>query len=537
MNPATTSFGYFDFSLFNPAPAAPRRRVLLHAAALGAIGAIDSLGPLSALAAESVDDRVALVVGNSTYTGNPQLPNATKDAAAIADALLEKHFRVIKVQDGSRVQMLESIAELRKSLQGRSGVGFLYFAGHGLQLDWRNFMIPIDAQLAQTADIPRQAVDVQLVIDALKAARSRVNIVVLDACRNNPFGPLATGRGLTPMDAPPGTFLAYATAPGNVAEDGDETEGVGHYAQYLVNELRGPSAPIEDVFKRVRLQVRKKTLGRQIPWESTSLEEDFYFDPAAKAQKESAAEDARQGALELAGWNAIKDSKDPLAVTEHMLRFPSGRYTELAQMRLDQLQARRVDDYVTRDGVTVAASKRSKYSKGDVFEYDFYENFALKKRLPNLRFEITAIDDERVVINGGEAVLDHNGNVYRTQDKLYQPGFAKNPVDPAVGKKWRSDYTVVDAVSGNVIANVSLQFRVMALERIVVPAGEFMTYRVEGSGYEDSGSGGRRTASRVTWADASNSAIVIKEELVTRLGGYIKVNTLRELRRLSMSGK
>ena len=131
------------------------------------------------------------------------------------------------------------------------------------------------------AEVPQQTVDVNLVMDAFKVSGARMNILVLDACRDNPFSKNASGKGLAQQDAPSGTFLAYATAPGNVAEDGDAGSGNGLYTQYLLEELRKP-ASIENVFKRVRLNVRKQSNGRQIPWESTSLEEDFYFNDGVK---------------------------------------------------------------------------------------------------------------------------------------------------------------------------------------------------------------------------------------------------------------
>jgi uncharacterized caspase-like protein len=154
----------------------------------------------------------------------------------------------------------------------------LYYAGHGLQLDWHNYLIPVGASIKSAPDIGGQAVDVESVIDAFRAAKTRMNILVLDACRDNSFENAASGKGLAPMDAPQGTFIAYATAPGNVALDGNAASGHGLYTQYLLEQIAEPKTRIEDVFKRVRLQVRQQSRGRQIPWESTSLEDDFYFD-------------------------------------------------------------------------------------------------------------------------------------------------------------------------------------------------------------------------------------------------------------------
>ena len=223
------------------------------------------------------DVRVALVIGNSRYVNTPSLSNALNDAKAVAAALRSLGFKVEMVEDGSKQRMDAALAGIQQLLRKRQGLAMLYYAGHGVQVNWRNYMLPVEIRLTTPAELPGQSLDVAAVIEVFRAAETRMNIVVLDACRDNPFGTAGSGKGLAPMDAPPGTLLAYATQPGNVADDGDELAGNGPYAQFLTLELRRPFARVEDVFKRVRYQVRKTTRGRQIPWESTSLEEDFVF--------------------------------------------------------------------------------------------------------------------------------------------------------------------------------------------------------------------------------------------------------------------
>jgi hypothetical protein len=192
----------------------------------------------------------------------------------------------------------------------------LYYAGHGLQLDWRNFMVPVDAKLEEASDVPKQTIDIENVIDVLKKSGTRMNIIVLDACRDNPFAEKASGKGLAQLDAPPGTYLAFATSPGNVAEDGDIAEGNGLFTQYLLKELQRP-ASIENVFKRVRLQVRQKSQGRQIPWDSSSLEDDFAFNDGKKFTfnpedliKEAQAAKDKEAKLKQEAEAAIQREKD-----------------------------------------------------------------------------------------------------------------------------------------------------------------------------------------------------------------------------------
>ena len=239
-----------------------------------------ALVPVAAQA--PLDVRVALVIGNSAYTGNALLENPANDARAMSGVLRNLGFNVTVLLDAQRKDMTDAIATIGKTLKDKQGVGMLYYAGHGIQLDWHNYMVPVDAKLVAAGDVARQTVDINLVMDTFKASGARMNIMVLDACRDNPFAGTASGKGLAQQDAPPGTFLAYATAPGNVAEDGDAVTGNGLYTQYLLAELRRPAARIEDVFKRVRFHVRKQSQGRQIPWESTSLEDDFFFNDGVK---------------------------------------------------------------------------------------------------------------------------------------------------------------------------------------------------------------------------------------------------------------
>ena len=235
----------------------------------------------SVVAQAPLDIRVALVIGNSAYVSAPALTNPSNDAKAITNILKRLGFTVINVNDGTKEQMIAGIAQMQTALKGQQAVGMLYYAGHGLQQNWRNYMVPVDFKVSKDVDIPKQAIDVDTVIEGLKKAGTRMNIIVLDACRDNPFGGQASGKGLAQLEAPLNTYIAFATAPGNVAQDGNEKTGNGLFTEYIIKELQKP-APIEDMFKRVRLQVRKASNGTQIPWDSSSLETDFAFNDGAK---------------------------------------------------------------------------------------------------------------------------------------------------------------------------------------------------------------------------------------------------------------
>ena len=465
---------------------------------------------LSAEAQAPIDLRVALVIGNAAYAGAPLL-NPANDAKAMSAALKAMGFTVFEARDASKAQMEAAVMRAGAALKGRNGVGMLYYAGHGLQLDWRNYLVPVDARFASAAEVPAQTLDVQTVIDAFKGAGNRMNIVVLDACRDNPFAGTASGKGLAQMDAPPGTLLAYATAPGNVAEDGDAKSGNGLYTQFLVKELAQPAAKIEDVFKRVRLQVRMQSQGRQIPWESTSLEDDFYFDAKAKAAPASEADDAQQHRLELEGWTRIADSKRASDFSDYLLRFPNGRYAELAQFKLDQLQAPKVVAAPDRGGVVAAAPGTRRYLVGDVYTYNFYENFGAHKLLQVSRREVTFADDNKVLFNNGHWEFDQMGMEIRDSYSRKSPGIVRAPADIALGKKWRSAYDTVGP--DGQARHFSIDHKVVARARITLPAGSFDTYRVEstGLGLGDGGGSFYLQSSNVVWVDAQGLFVVKNE--------------------------
>lgn len=223
--------------------------------------------------------RVALVVGNSRYASAP-LTNPVNDAELIATSLKEVGFEVRLITDGDQRAMKRAIQDFGRSLDsaGVGAVGLFYYAGHGVQLGGRNYLIPIGAAIERDADVEIEAVSADWVLEQMRYARNRLNFVILDACRNNPFArSFRSGdRGLAKMDAPAGVLIAYSTAPGDVAADGAGRNSP--YSEALAGAMRDSAEPAELMFKRVRDQVRRSTTERQTPWESSSLTgENFYF--------------------------------------------------------------------------------------------------------------------------------------------------------------------------------------------------------------------------------------------------------------------
>jgi uncharacterized caspase-like protein len=220
--------------------------------------------------------KVALVIGNATYKDNP-LRNPANDARAMAAVLKQLGFQVIARENATKQQMERAVAEFGTALKP-GAVALFYYAGHGLQVNGRNFLVPVDAEIPGEHAVRLETLDVDLVLDQLAARGSDVNLVILDACRNNPFERRwrsSGGGGLAQINAPKGTLIAYATAPGSVAADGTGENGL--YTAQLVQAIKTPGLPIEEVFKKVRVEVARETADLQTPWEASSLTGTFYF--------------------------------------------------------------------------------------------------------------------------------------------------------------------------------------------------------------------------------------------------------------------
>jgi uncharacterized caspase-like protein len=240
------------------------------------------LGSSPALA----ESRLALVIGQSAYRSVPALPNPANDAKAMSRLLSESGFEVLSASDLSQSGLREKVSEFASQVaaKGADTVALVFYAGHGLQIDGENYLVPVDVDPRREADIPIQAVRLNDVLNTLNSVPSKMRILLLDACRNDPFREISksAGRGLALVDTrigAPGTFLSFSTSPGAEAEDGNGANSP--YTTALLAAAKQP-APIEDTFKRVRLSVNKATDGRQTPWDSSSLTEDFRFvaDPA-----------------------------------------------------------------------------------------------------------------------------------------------------------------------------------------------------------------------------------------------------------------
>lgn len=287
-------------------------------------------------AGEVKDDprRLALVIGNGDYADTP-LSNPENDAIAISLSLEKAGFSVILRTDADHRDMLAALREFGNRLKG-GGVGVFYFAGHGMQIKGRNYLIPVGADIGREDEVIYQSLDAQAVLDKMESAGNGTNIVILDACRNNPFARSfrSAQQGLAQMDAPVGTLVAFSTAPGSIASDGEG--GNGLYTAHLLAALDQPGLKVEEIFKQVRTAVRRQSEGRQVPWESTSLEGDFYFHAPTARTPVASAEDSLT-ALDDALWETVKDSDQRAELQAYLRRFPAGRHAAAVRERLAEL--------------------------------------------------------------------------------------------------------------------------------------------------------------------------------------------------------
>jgi len=240
-----------------------------------AISADRSIKIISETTKDNKAERIALIMGNSKYKTSP-LKNPVNDAEDIAFELEKLGFQVQLGINMTRKEMHFAIRTFGNYIKG-GGIGLFYYAGHGMQVKGKNFLIPTDADINSEDEVEYESIDAGLVLRKMESAGNPMNIVLLDACRDNPFARSfrSVQKGLAQMDAPSGTLIVYATAPGSVASDGKGRNGI--FTKNFLAYVGVPGLEIGQMMKRVRLGVQKDSNNQQVPWESSSLVGDFYF--------------------------------------------------------------------------------------------------------------------------------------------------------------------------------------------------------------------------------------------------------------------
>lgn len=316
----------------------------------------------SATAAE----RVALIIGNSSYQKAAELKNPRNDAEQISKLLTQFGFRVLKGIDVDQFNFRILVRAFTNEIKDAK-LALFYYAGHGLQVGQRNFLLPVDAELKQEADLDFESVELGFILKQMERGK-RTNIILMDACRDNPFAAnlarsmgtrsASIGRGLAPLETGVGTFVGFATQPGNVALDGQTDNSP--FTKAIIKHLAVPGLDIGVMMRRVREEVIAETDGKQVPWSNSSLVGDSVVlnqtprqivvepkvqksTPAISNPKPSAAlstsvpssngaaNNNANVALELSYWNTIKDSQSPTLLQSYIAQYPNGTFVGLAK--------------------------------------------------------------------------------------------------------------------------------------------------------------------------------------------------------------
>ncbi len=417
-------------------------------------GIVSLAQPLTAPAQEAypgTEQRVALVIGNSDYDMGP-LRNPVNDARAMAEVLEELDFTVLKYENlPGKAEMKKAVRDFGYRIQN-GGVGLFYYAGHGVQVEGRNYLIPVHATINKEEEVEYESVDVGFVLAQMESARNRMNILILDACRNNPFARSwrSASQGLAHMNAPTGTLIAYATAPGSTASDGARENGL--YTQEILQQIHRENLKIEDVFKNVRVNVLEKSDRNQVPWESSSLTGDFYFVRSRQSTQQVITDE--QNIREETRITGPGSSATASNIAQW--RSADNRYTLLvndANVSLETLNARSRDDlivyhpesnrtflleqyYELQDNQYRPA--RELHSSGNAFWRTYGDTYWLYVKGRNISTEtkIAWMDEHRLVYhpaNGTWYFLE--GFTRRTGNTLYPAGEIYTPN----GTFWKAD--------------------------------------------------------------------------------------------------
>jgi uncharacterized caspase-like protein len=484
---------------------------------------------------EVTEERLALVIGNAGYRNPTTLDNPVNDARLIGDQLTKAGFKVSRHENLDRNGLFSAMRNFGDKLNDRT-IAVFYYAGHALQLRDRNFLVPIDADIRNEDEIELTSVDVGFILTRMSTARSRVNIVILDACRNNPFGgKTRPARGLAQMEAPVGTYLAFATAPGKVSEDSPDVNSQNSlYTANLAKHLLTPGLPVETLFKRVRDAVVRGTNGTQVPWDNSSLLSEFAFVPGI-VQAIPANPD-EEAAGELAFWNSIQSSNRADEYRAYLRQYPRGRFTTLAQSRLAALAPPTSGSTAPNPSGTpsISAAASLMPRSGDTWRYRVQDRFMLGDLF------VTATVDDVTESGIAETWTSTSDPKVRSTFVPLKPGFRQLPgldqTPPEFapylqasgllrpGQRIGDQQRRIDKV------DVALKASVAGEEDVVVQAGRFRAVKLVLSGQAKGRSAGRGpiSAEHVVWY-APEVKRIVKYSVSTKVAGVQEEATQFEL--------
>jgi len=341
--------------------------------------------------------QVALVIGNAKYENSP-LVNPTNDSIDVATKLKNYGFEVVYRENIKMRQIGSMLREFKQKLSP-GATALIFYAGHGLQVRGENYFPSIDADIQSEEDIQNQSIGLKQLMDILEESKTRTNIVLLDACRNNPFERRTRSltRGLASTSAPSGTMIAYSTRPGSVAEDGSGRNGL--YTEQLL-QLMDTKKPIEQVLKQLVSKVKTVSKGRQEPWSEGSLEGDFCFGGCSDANDEK-----QKLVADIALWESIIGSSSISDYEKYIKEYPNGTFSSLAKKTIENLKK-------LSNRTAVTSSENNSGTLELVKQADEL------KKIELLRIEKEAIEKEKTLNLAQEKLLQEAANRAKLEAEL-----------------------------------------------------------------------------------------------------------------------
>ncbi len=430
------------------------------------------------------EKRVALVIGNGGYTNIQALPNPSNDATLMVSTLKKLNFDVISAIDQDKAGMEFAIVQFGRELRssGKDAVGLFYYAGHGVQSNGVNYLLPLNLDVRDESELELFAVSANWVLGQMENAGNAINMVFLDSCRDNPFktksyrGTTST-RGLAKMVAPAGSYIGYATAPDEKALDGSGRNSP--FTKALVKAIQKPGLTVEQAFKRTRLEVLEKTAKLQTPWDSSSLTGDFYFaGRGSGGSGESSGQTVNADAL---FWQSVQGSTNPASFEAYLTAYPNGKFAGLARIRLSELQQTQVAAIDPVDGPEIAELSEERRIKASGNVNVRAGPSTSEKRVGRARGgervrvtgKVLGSDWYRVALSGGKSGFIH-GDLLTSFD----PAPAPSPAQPAITETATGSSSNTQVAVGTydqLEYAPGVKFRDCAdcPEMIVVPGGSF----------------------------------------------------------------
>ncbi len=303
----------------------------------------------------SNESKTALIIGNSKYKHFSKLQNTKNDAHDMQKILKSQGFDVLYLKDGSLKDMKKIVRKFTKKLRN-GGVGFFYYSGHGLEVDGKNYLIPTTANIPEKDEVEFEALPMNLIINKMENSNNRLNIVVLDACRNDPYTK-SGGGGLAQINNAKGMYIAFATAPGSVASDGNKNERNGLFTKHLIKNIKKSNLTLNQVFKKTRTSVYDESNDKQLPWTSSSVIGDFYFkvdssNIAPEPKRKEYPKKTKQKIVkrqisnsnvnneEKTFWGMVIDEDTKEYYTMYLEEYPNGYYLNEANNKIQEYKQR-----------------------------------------------------------------------------------------------------------------------------------------------------------------------------------------------------